>query len=208
VNPPTIFRAPKWLLALVAVGLIALGAAGGLLAARAIPELSLGQTSAKDSNTQIVQAVTREQQVVLLSLGIQGIATKTSKSTFLGLAVPGSSRSTFLQYSFQAKLGLEGGQVRVTPTADNSYRVSIPAFTFIGHSDESFQMASEKNGALSWVTPKIDTNEMITALLNDEAQAQYVAQHQSELQSQAESFYSQLISGIDPTATVVFEYVG
>ena len=42
----------------------------------------------KSRTSEVVNAVTREQQVVLLSLGIQGISQKSDSSTFFGPVKP------------------------------------------------------------------------------------------------------------------------
>ena len=111
---------PAWLILLLSVCLVAAGALIGVVTVRALPGIEAFGTESESSNTQIVNAVTREQQVVLLSLGIQGIATKTRTTTFLGVEVPGSERATFLQYAFRAKLGVDGKDVRSRRAATTS----------------------------------------------------------------------------------------
>lgn len=173
---------------------------------RALPDLALFGTESDSSNTQIVNSITREEQVVLLSLGIQGISTKNANATFMGHQVPGTERATFLQYSFNAKIGIDGKDVKIAQSGDKEYLVSIPRFIFLGHSNEAFQVAAEGNGALSWATPEIDTVEMINSILNDEAQAQYITSNQEMLKDQATTFYTGIIAAVDPTVTVRVEF--
>lgn len=164
---------------------------------------------AQTRNSQVVQSITREQQVVLLSLGIQGIVERTQDSKLFGqeyLTIPWSERASFIQYEFTAKLGFDGGQVQIEQTGDSSYRISIPEFEFIGHSDERFKVAAEDNGVLSWITPPIDPVEMVNEVLNDRAKTEYVEQHQDVLRSQAEAFYSGILRGIDPQLTAEYVY--
>jgi hypothetical protein len=197
---------PGWLVVLLAICLVAAGALVSVVTMRALPGLALFGTESESSNTQIVNAVTREQQVVLLSLGIQGIATKSENKTYLGLELPGSERTTFLRYEFKAKLGIDGKDVRIAESGDNEYLIAIPRFIFIGHSDENFKTAAESNGALSWLTPQIDKVEMVNRLLTEEAQAQYIASNQAILRDQATAFYTGVIAAVDPTITVRFEF--
>ncbi|MCT2089975.1 hypothetical protein M3D92_11850 [Micrococcus terreus] len=164
---------------------------------------------AETRNSQVVQSITREQQVVLLSLGIQGIVERTQDSHLFGqeyLTIPWSERASFIQYEFTAKLGFDGGQVQIEQTGDSSYRISIPELEFIGHSDERFKVAAEDNGVLSWITPPIDPVEMVNEVLNDRAKTEYVEQHQDVLRSQAEAFYSGILRGIDPQITAEYVY--
>lgn len=41
---------------------------------------------------------------------------------------------------------------------------------------------------------------------HDEYKAEYVSQHEDILRSQANRFYSRIVTGIDPLATLEFEY--
>ena len=178
----------------------------GFLAAQALSGRSLLGSETDSRNTQLMDSVTREQQVVLLSLGIQGISEKTARTTILGIEVPGSERALFLQYSFNAKLGIEGKDVRIRQTGENEYLVSVPGFVFIGHSNEEFKLAAENNGVLSWVTAEIDPVEMINSILDDEAKARYVSSNEEVLRDQAKAFYAGIVRGIDPTIAVRFEF--
>ncbi|MFT4296331.1 MAG: hypothetical protein QM582_13055 [Micropruina sp.] len=189
----------------------ALVVVGALLAAwamKAVPGLALFSSTTESNNTQIIKSVERKEQVVLLSLGIQGIAEKKGKTAFLGVEVPGSERASFVQYTFNAKLGLEGKDVTITQAGPKELVVSIPEFAFLGHDDVRFRLAAENNGALSWVTPQIDTVEMINSILNDEAQKQYVSSNVEILRDQAKVFYTGIIAGVDPSITVRFEFRG
>lgn len=191
--------------AILAICLMAVGAALAVGAGKVFPELSPFGVRTQDRNTQILNAITREEQVVLLSLSIQGILERKSSTEFLGMNIPGSERASFLMYSFDAKLGLEGRDVRVEQSGDKVVRITLPKFIFIGHSNERFKMAAESNGLLSWATPEIDIAEMITNILNDDTQSNYLESNKELLRDQATAFYSGLIKSVDPTITVQFE---
>lgn len=175
-----------------------------------LPKLGLFGNETDGRNTQIIESVTRSEQVALVSLGIQGIQEETSNGTIplLNQAIPGSERATFAQYSFTAKLGLDGNEVRIEQIGEDSFRVNIPEFIFIGHDDEDFRLVTENNGALSWLTPEIDQLEMVNTILNDDAQGEYIESHQELLKDQAQNFYGGIITGVDPDVEVEFEFVG
>ena len=141
-----------------------------------------------------------------MSLGIQGISSKNQKSTFQGIDIPGSERASFIQYSFSAKLGIEGKSVKIAQVAASEYLVSVPKFVFIGHSDVDFRLVIESSGVVSWVTPKIDTVEMVNAILNDGSKDQYIIANSEILKDQAKSFYGRIVSSIDPSISLKFEF--
>lgn len=199
--------ARAWLVGLLAVCLVGAGAAAAVGTAKLFPGFQLFGANSETRNTQIVTAVSREQQVVLLSLAIQGMVVKDQGRTkFLGIEVPGSERAAFLEYTFKAKVGIDGKDVHITPQGEKGYLVSVPGFTFIGHSDERFRVAAENNGVMSFASAPIDTVEMINNLLDDKAQRTYVDSNEELLRDQAKVFYTGIISGIDPTISLDFEF--
>jgi hypothetical protein len=198
-------RALLWPLALV---VLCFATVGAVVAVDRFTDFSILDDRSESRSTQVINAVTREEQVVLVSLGIQGIDEETVTSTFFGLDVPLSDRATFLQYNFDAKLGIEGGDVQIEETGVDEFLVSIPDFVFIGHDNETFRLVAEDNGVLSFVTPDNDSAEMITRILNDDTKDQYVESNAEILRDQAESFYSGIISAIDPAISLQFEFSG
>lgn len=199
-------RLRTWLIILLAVGLFGAGVVAAVGVSRVLPNLPYFGTDSSSRNTQIVHAVTRTEQVSLMSLGIQGISSKNQKSTFQGIDIPGSERASFIQYSFSAKLGIEGKSVKIAQVAASEYLVSVPKFVFIGHSDVDFRLVIESSGVVSWVTPKIDTVEMVNAILNDDSKDQYIIANSDILKDQAKSFYGGIVSSIDPSISLKFEF--
>lgn len=181
------------------------GAAGWAFVSNLPSMLALGSES-ESTDTRVIQSITREEQVVLLSLGIQGISEKTERMTLLGVDVPGSGRASFVQYSFNAKLGIDGRDVRIVPTGEKKYRISIPEYIFIGHSNEDFRLVAENNGALSFITPENDPVEMINSILSEDTQAEYIANNEEILREQAVMFYSGIITGIDPEIDITYDF--
>ncbi|GAA1768731.1 hypothetical protein [Agromyces humatus] len=174
----------------------------------ALAGLSAFGTESESRDTQVIESVSRQEEVVLLGLGIQGISRKGEKSTLFGADVPGSERASFIQYTFDAKLGIDGSDVRIEPIGEGSYLITIPEFIFIGHDSEGFELIAEQNGVLSWITPEIDAVEMINDILDDELQDEYVESNQEVLRDQAEAFYKGIILGVDPNLTVKFKFEG
>ncbi|MBO3089674.1 hypothetical protein [Cellulomonas dongxiuzhuiae] len=194
-------RTAAWVVGAACVGALL---AYGVM--RAFPDLSLFDTGSQDRDAEIVSSITREEQVVLLSLGIQGIVEQSQTGSFLGVDVPGSERSSFVQYGFNAKLGIEGSDVRIARAGEDELVISVPEFVFIGHDDETFRTVVEDNGVLSWVTPQIDTAEMINSILDEGGQDQYIDENQEILEDQARAFYTAIVTSIDPTTALRFEF--
>ena len=187
------------------VGLLVGLLVGALVGPLLIPQVFGSQSETR--HTQLIEAVKREEQVVLLSLGIVGQYTKDANSELWGIDIPWSDRTSTLEYSFTAKLGIEGGDVKIESTGEDSYRITIPRFIFIGHQNENFRVAEDKDGVLSWITPDFDTADLITEILNDDAKDEYVAKNLEDLRAQAEVFYRGIVTGIDPDITLTFDFV-
>lgn len=189
---------------IVAVAMLLLGAILGVGVFAGLPK---PLDEAEESNdSKVIQSIQREDEVVLVSLGIQGLAEERIASTVFGKTIPGTGRVLFLQYNYDALLGIDGSDVSIRPTGENAYTISIPRFIFIGHDDVVFKTAVEQNGVLSWVTPEIDTAEVISEILNDEAQRKHVSDNLPLLKDQAEAFYGGIIHGIDPAIQLTFEF--
>src|SRR5690554_4772605 len=83
--------------------LIALVAAGGVyLVVKGPALLSALGIGTQESSSQVITSVTRQEEVALLSLGIQGIDKKAADLSFFGTTIPGTERATFIQYEFKA----------------------------------------------------------------------------------------------------------
>jgi hypothetical protein len=118
-------------------------------------------------DSQVIQAIERTQEVSLIQLSIQGIKDEDRSRTLFGKNVPGTGEKVFLEYTFKAKLGINGSQVVVKKTGPKSYLISIPRFTFIGYAQPTVRTAATDGGVLSWATPDIDKVQMINEILND-----------------------------------------
>lgn len=203
----------KWTLGVVmaVLGSLLLVVAGILLSGLAVVQSIFGSTplstQTETVNSQVVNAIERTQEVSLLSLGIQGIEKKAeTTTTYFGMVVPGSERTKFLQYSFDAKLGLDGKNVSIEQTGEKAFTVAIPEFSFIGYDNMHFEVATESNGMLSWVTPEIDTATMANNIVSEQARQEYLDSNRELLQEQAEAFYGGIIRAVDPAIDVTFDF--
>lgn len=193
------------------VGLLAavmIGAGGLLLLAKSglLPADFIGR-STDDRNEQIITSITREEQISLVRLGIQGIDKQTSQSTIFGMDIAGSEREAFIQYGFDAKLGIEGADVVIRQIGEDKFRLTVPSFIFIGYENVSFESVAESAGVLSWTTPEVDQIDMINNILNADTKQHYVDSNQQLLRDQTEFFYGSILSSIDPDIDLEFEYV-
>ena len=122
---------------------VVVGATLALWAANAFPQLTPFRTESTQQDTQVINAVTRIEQIALVSLAIEGITENRANSQLFGVDVPWSDRVSFIRYSFNAKLGLKGEDVTVTQTGESSFEIELPEFIFIGHDDINFALAAE-----------------------------------------------------------------
>src|SRR6478735_6661141 len=134
------------LLVLLGGGAAAAFASGGL---NALGLKSLFGSSSSERDSQVVQAVTRVQEVALLRLHIEGIDRHESNGEIFGVAIPASEKTTLLQYRFDAKLGVDGSKVKIERTGPESLRVTIPESKFIGFDNLVFEDALERGNPLS-----------------------------------------------------------
>jgi hypothetical protein len=163
-------------------------------------------TRSESHDSQVIRAVERTQEVSLVSLGIQGITEKEKSAEVFGHSVPGTGEEVFLQYGFNAKLGVDGADVDVTKTGKSAYRITVPDFIFIGYDEPTFKVATQDSGVLSWLTADIDQVQMVNEILNDGARQTYLTTNQQLLEEQTKTFYDSLISSIDPAAHLTYEF--
>lgn len=195
-----VFRA---VVPLIILGMVAVGALWGL---QRLGLTSVFGTQSETHDSQVIRAVARTQEVSLLRLAVQGITEEDKNREVFGQSIPGTGEKVFLQYQFDAKLGINGALVTVKKAGKNTYHVSIPEFTFIGYDNPNFKTAAEDGGALSWFTPDIDKVEMIDQILDSDARQKYIESNTEALEEQAKAFYGGLISGIAPHAEVVYDF--
>ena len=153
--------------------------------------------------SEVTRAIERRSEV---ALGQQGIKTAKDVQTIWGIEIPGSDRAVLLQYSFTAKLGIDGSLVTVKEAGPKNFTISIPAFQLIGFDHFTSSVAVEQNGVLSWVTPEIDQTEMIEQVLSSDKKQELVRAHSELLKSQAQSFYGGIVEAVDSEIQLKFDF--
>lgn len=199
-------RLGKLLRGLVLLLVLAVVAFGLFLLAGKAGWLSVVGIRSETNDSQVVQAIERTQEIALVSLNIEGITDRTDTAEIFGQSVPGTEEQVFVQYTFDAKLGIDGTEVDVAKTSAHAYRIVVPEYEFIGYDQPSFKVATEDGGLLSWVTPDIDKLEMVNEILDEDAQQQYLEKNQAVLEDQTQVFYDSLVTSIDPDAEVTYEF--
>jgi hypothetical protein len=179
---------------------------GGLIVATTQGWQSPFGSRSESRDSQVIQAIERTQEVSLVSLSIQGIASQKTNATLFGKAIPGSTSSVFLQYNFKGKLGIDGAAVKVATVGQSAYRVTVPEFIFIGYDEPTFEVATEAGDFLSWTAPEPDKLKMVNEILDKKAQQKYLDSNRGVLKDQAKTFYTTLITTIDPAAVVTMEF--
>ncbi len=173
--------------------------------ARELPEAPV-EVITESVDKQIVESLETEEEIVLVSAGVQGLLEESASSELFGLKVPGTGRTTFVEYKYRAKLGVDGGSVEIEQTGDKQFRVKVPPFVFIGHDDAEFRTALEDNGVLSWATPEIDTADAITRVLDSDAKQRHIDDNRDLLEEQTKNFYEGIVRAVDPEVQLTFDF--
>jgi len=197
---------PLLLVAALFIGGIVAAFASGAMNAVAFSSIFGGNTVKE--NTEVVKFVVPEQQVVLASAHIEGIQKEGTDGKIFGLAIPASSRVTYLLYKFDAKLGIEGSEVKIDPVEGkkNAYRVSIPKFIFIGNSKPEFEDPIKSNDVLGWLAEEANQSKMTNSILGDRNAEKYVKNSNDVLTAQAKVFYTSIIQSVSPGAKIEFVF--
>lgn len=170
-------------------------------------------TSEESSHSVSVSSVLPRGEVALLSLRTNDIHTEkratqigAAEESFFSFTLPGSEKAIIKQYSYDAKLGIDGSKVEITPNGENSYTVTIPEFIVIGTADFTSKTLDEDNGVLGFFTEDIDTDAMITDAQSEGAKERLIDGNEQILADQAEFFYTNLIRAVEPEAALDFEF--
>lgn len=164
------------------------------------------ETVTETDNSEIIHAVQRREEIVLLSTSTQGLYTTQNTAKLFNWGVPGSQKTSILQYKFTAKLGLDGKDVKVEEVAPGQFKLIIPPYKFIGFSDPEFKTVHQHGEVLSFATADIDTAEGINAVLNEEKRAEHIQLNLDLLKDQTKNFYEGIIHAVDPEAELEFEF--
>lgn len=202
------FRARVRLWPLIVVPFLLVGVVVALVVTGALKSLPLSGLfgGVNTQTTEVVKYVLPKQEVALASLRVEGLQRADSEGNLMGIRVPAGDRTKLIQYSFDAKIGIDGSGVTISDDGDHAYTLTIPAFIFIGHSNEHFEDAIESNGILSWLSAEIDEIDMVNAILSDDKKDKYVASSLQVLKDQTEAFYGSIIRSVDSEAELTFTF--
>lgn len=162
--------------------------------------------AAQEREVQVIRSIELEEQVVLVRSGITGLKPEREVKDINGIVVPWSDRSLLLKYEFDTMVGIDGRGVSIVPTGEKSFRVAIPDFILIGTADAEYSVVNENNGVLSFATPEIDTLQLTQELLTDDVLQKHIEGLRPVLEEQARTFYTNIVTAIDPTITLEFEF--
>jgi hypothetical protein len=168
-----------------------------------ISGFSLFGTTVKTNETQTITFLEKKGEVVLVNLGVTDLYEKEHDGKFFGSL---NKKIAYIKGSFEVKLGINGRDVKIDKIAEKEYEITIPKFIFIGHKNEKFETAVEKNGILSFATDDIDKAKMISEILDAEGQEKYIVQYTELLKESAEDFYSNLLPSFDKDVKLTFVY--
>ncbi|MDE0546348.1 hypothetical protein [Microbacterium sp. C7(2022)] len=201
-------KTPLW--AKIMLVLVILAAiAGAALVAFNVGKI-FGATESRD--TQVIRSITGEEQVILVTAGMTDVQEEREDGLEFAIGdwslftLPGSDRSVLVRYEYDAKFGIEGKDVEIVQTGDDSYLITIPEFIYLGYANPDLSVANEENGLLSWTTPEIDTTTVFEDLLSQQAVEQHIDGFRPVLEEQAETFYTRIVEAIDPAITLEFEF--
>lgn len=164
------------------------------------------ETVTETENSEIIHAVQRQEEVVLLATSTQGLHTTQNTAKLFKWGVPGSQKTNILQYKFTAKLGIDGEEVKVEEIAPDHFKLIIPPFKFIGFSDPEFKTVHQHGEVLSFATADIDVAEGINEVLNEDKRNEHIQLNLDSLKDQTKTFYGGLIHSIAPEAELEFEF--
>jgi len=195
-----------WPLVVVPILLVAAAAAAAISGAFN-PTLVSGLFGGVSTNTsEVIKYQLPQQEVALTSLRIEGLERADAEGNLFGLALDAGDRTKYIEFGFNAKLGVDGSKVDIVADGEHVYTVTVPEFIFIGHSDEHFEDPIEENGILSWLTPQISETEMVNKILSVERKEKWVASSLQLLKDQSEVFYGTIIKSVDPDAALTYEF--
>ena len=162
----------------------------------------------ESNETQVVTAMKKQKEVAVLGLSVTDIYDKSQATTFFGLDVPFSEKTSYLKGTFDAKLGFDGKQVKIKQSKvdDNKYTIIIPSFVVVGISNPKFEVIDSKGEMLSFVTENIDTHDLANKAMSDKTLKKYIKMNKEWLEEQSQTYYEGLLRKIDSNIKLEFKF--
>lgn len=162
----------------------------------------------ESNETQVVTAMKKQKEVAVLGLSVTDIYDKSQATTFFGLDVPFSEKTSYLKGTFDAKLGFDGKQVKIKQSKvdDNKYTITIPSFVVVGISNPKFEVVDSKGEMLSFVTENIDTHDLANKAMSDKTLKKYIKMNKEWLEEQSQTYYEGLLRKVDSDIKLEFKF--
>lgn len=161
----------------------------------------------QSETTLTVTSLSPKEEIALVSIGIQGLDKTDSSGRILGMDVPAGSSTTYIPFKFDAKFGVDGEKVVIKQgDVEGSYTVVVPEFIVIGTSEVTFDDPIEQAQFFGWTAPQVSQAQRHTEILSEDTVKQYIGEYETLLKDQTEVFYTRIITAIDPTVTLTFEF--
>lgn len=186
------------------LGGLAVGVAAGLLTPPWLAS-ALGSQSVV-RNEQVVTFITKEEQTVLLTLGVEGVSDAKGIPPAVLRDFPLVQKVRLVQYSMKAKLGVDA--VTIDATGDHEFVVKVPPFIWIGEADRKIERVISDDGVLSAFTEQKTESEQLNGIVDDDLKTKYLENNAEALRNQAEFHFTKLARSIDPDAELTFEFAG
>lgn len=185
-------------------GALVAGIAAGLLAPSWLASALGPRTPVR--NEQVVSSIQKEEQSVLLTLGVQGISEAKGIPPAMFKDFPLLHKARLMQYSMKAKLGVDA--VTIDATGDHTFVVTVPEFIWIGQDDLNIDRVFSDDGVLSAFTEQKSEVDQLNGIVDDALKQKHLEGNDQALRDQAEFYFTKLARSIDPDAELTFEFEG
>jgi hypothetical protein len=183
-------------------GALVAGVAAGLLTPPWLASALGPQTPIR--NEQVVTSIQKEEQSVLLTLGVQGISEAKGIPPAILKDFPLLQKARLMQYSMKAKLGVDA--VTIDATDDHRFVVTVPGFIWIGQDNLKIDRVFGDDGVLSAFTEQDSETEQYNAIVADDLKQKYLEGNDDALRDQAEFYFTKLAKSIDRDAELTFVF--
>jgi hypothetical protein len=197
-------KIPLWLLLAVALVMLVFWVMG-IFVGRT-PFLSTVITNSKE--IQVVKAMKKQKQVSILVLSVTDIYTQSQVSKVAGIQIPLSQKTSYIQGTFDAKLGFDGEDVKIKKLKQKqqNFQITIPKFIVIGVNNPKFKEITNTGQLLSFPTEEIDKLKLQDKALSDKSIQKYIDPNKEWLEEQAKEYYTSLLEGINPDISLSFKF--
>ena len=171
---------------------------------------------ASDERKQIYMQITRLEKVnesVFLNTGIQRVelVEKDKKIPGTNISIPLSIKKGVIILNYDAKFGIKEG-IKVKKIAEHEYELTIPKYQVLGielskSSKEQYKILAPSGELLSGATENIGTGEDVVKALSNKEQEEYLEQYKELITESAETYYTNIVTSIDPDAKLTFKNV-